>query len=1324
MKNFNINKFMAMTLTILMVLGMMPAMVVSAGDYRSQIGNVGVTRYFDAEGNDAGVNEDNFAVAITKSIAEVKGSTGDPIENEFEITIEVKTIATEEEIEKAADAAVSILIDISASLSADSYANELVAAKSFIEAFAASATGTDAKRYVSIVTFGASATVLGQSSGNNNSWIDVNTKAGLDDAISRVNGLNNKQLESGTYTQGALVLAKNLYNTANFTGSLKTALDTMPVKNKFVVCLTDGNPNTYRSSITQTNLNTLAAPTSGTGAPAETAAGVRAARPYVITAANDLKKVATIYSIAYNTVSATVNTVDGITASDWLGANIASNTANAFSADQDIQSLNIQFEKVLSSINYAVKPWQMTDPMADGILFGGTVDGQITSFDDGTLKWDLQKAVPDGLGEGNAARMVFTYTYVYRITLDNLTHDFSDYKETNKATSLTYKMSDNDSLQTVWFDIPTARAFEGGFPFTKTGSDKAGEGGLADFAFTLTEATDGWSAGAISGVGGAVSFANIPSGHIYILKETGPATEDYSINATEYTVTVKYGRVLIEDASNGDLVYDSFSNNNNFTHTNPSKRFPLVETTKTIVSIAGGDEAKLAGLYAEEGDTIWYKVTAENTGTLALENVTVTDNLGLLLLNGATENGAVEGPFDDVDGDPMDPKADSLAVGDSVDWYFKFVVAEGSKIDIVKNAAIVKAESENGDANDKDEADDIEIKRPVLGIEKTLVEDSEDIGHVFSDGEEAYFEVTITNSGIVAAKGVSLVDAISGGALADLMEAKLVAVNGATTDIDASILDSFDVPAEKDGIPGSITFGFTVEVKGQTNASRQQAIQDMLDWLYAEVTAKEALVQEAADALAEAQAALDAAMSAPEEAGSADVSSMEEEIATLEQQIAGLEDQMQAVADSFHDEMDELEIEEAYRQIDELLGEIASVQLQIEALQAQIVEEREGAFEAAANARQAAIEEALGKIEKAIEEFDAAAAALEEAQEALAAFDPEQLSLASDRDEEYTNTATYTFKGESDSDTADFKVKPLPVDGVKIEKYVRKDANDEWHKAIILPDYTGIFEYKIVVTNIGETDMENLQVVDEMLNFSSHIFNLKAGEAKTIDQGLVGNATNDEYSKTMLVHNKAVLLVDGEQSADSKALVIVPARPRPVLSVKKEVSIAGKGDWSGSIAFVSDEAQLVDFRITVYNWGTAGAYVLEYLEDIMDGAAFTGFDEITGEGFATAYNGAPGKVEVFIRGISVEPGSSVINTAIVHNEDGQDDESTATAIVNRPGVALLSVEKKVVGIDTVTSSTAVTFTFEIIVRNHSKYVGKVSLSDFVGGREDGYALEI
>ena len=605
-------KLLALLLAVVMILSLVPLVALAThGDGEDdhatnecQIDAYGGVNYFDADGDEA--SEEDFLVSISKTIAPTD------TENEFIITLEVKT--TQEVIENIIppDVATVLVIDISSSMkwtvdgstlnsgdrgtlwgndnlaesiNHDFYKNgtsRMAKAKSaawdFLESYVAEANG--ASRFVSIVSFGSQAKI-------EQTWIDITNEGNMAAAKSAIDALyvyNDTPTGNGTqytYLQGGLGLAQNLISMNNI-----KALD-----NRYVVTLTDGNPTYSKASLSNDSGKTATgaiingANTNGSAVTGEDAveynANVRVARERAEAVADSIKSGgAKIYTVGlsldatrtFNNYATTSPKAAGDmkkNATEWLTGYIASPATASDQYHYDAgneYALKLAFGEISMGITEIwTRAWIVNDPMGDNIVWSpdNETDSWITSFSDGTLTWNLRRCDPDVSVDPNREGVtIYTYSYSYNVTLDTLAADFEagTVYATNDPTTLTYRtltMNDGNVLfgdmQTVDFEIPAVHGYAAGLAFTKV--DENGTP-LAGATFELKYYDDLLDE-YISGEEGLVLFSDIPSGHAYTLAETSPP-DGYKLDDTTYVVTVSYGALTIANwlGDNGSSFYE------------------------------------------------------------------------------------------------------------------------------------------------------------------------------------------------------------------------------------------------------------------------------------------------------------------------------------------------------------------------------------------------------------------------------------------------------------------------------------------------------------------------------------------------------------------------------------------------------------------------------------------------------------------------------------------------------------------------------------------------------------------------------------------------
>lgn len=181
---------------------------------------------------------------------------------------------------------------------------------------------------------------------------------------------------------------------------------------------------------------------------------------------------------------------------------------------------------------------------------------------DKTIRWDLKKS---GYTTSiNGSTTTYTYQLVYRVRLQNEASGFVDsiVYRTNDTTTLTYRtvsgIDGNLTIsppKTVDFPIPSVYGYLVDLTFTKVDTEGKFLAG-AEFALTHDIDTCGRCRGdaktsvsvpeqtVVSGENGTVTFDDVPSGHIYTLRET-KAPDGYALTGTVYTVAVAYDQIIV-----------------------------------------------------------------------------------------------------------------------------------------------------------------------------------------------------------------------------------------------------------------------------------------------------------------------------------------------------------------------------------------------------------------------------------------------------------------------------------------------------------------------------------------------------------------------------------------------------------------------------------------------------------------------------------------------------------------------------------------------------------------------------------------------------------
>lgn len=571
-------RLLAVVLILATILSITPLVVFSTeGQTKTQIDHEGDTLYFDAEGSKENMNKDNFVVSTSKTISPEQK------ENEFEITLQVNTTVNVEQIEVSPDAAVVIAIDVSDSMNqtVSGTKTRLDAAKEaaikFLDSFVAGAGETIRK--LSIVTFGGKGLGIPSSLFRGYAevalnWTDIVDEGNLARATEKINSLT---ASKGTFTQGGLMLARNLYLPGNAPVNEKGKV----IENRYVILLTDGDPNLKltmsgssapnlsSTSITNLEGDYIKSATDAIAIPPSRNFAEQAAM-HIINGGFHDNYTARLYTIGFGIEdNAYPNYVGGTqkyTGDQWLREKIASTTFMHYIAN-DIDELSLAFEKISEAIIRMANAWIVTDPMAEHMIYDPKnviSDNNTAKFEDGTLLWIIKDSDPvksEIIKNANNETTIYTYELKYKISLDNLTgykndnlswYKAGDVMPTNGKTFLTYvvdsqKAEDykDEDFKIAEFDIPMIHGFDAGLEFKKVDKNnnplEGAEFGLYSDGKCINETS--------SDIDGIVSFKGIPSGHSYILKED-KAPEGYRLNGKrEYLINVSYGKLEIESRS-------------------------------------------------------------------------------------------------------------------------------------------------------------------------------------------------------------------------------------------------------------------------------------------------------------------------------------------------------------------------------------------------------------------------------------------------------------------------------------------------------------------------------------------------------------------------------------------------------------------------------------------------------------------------------------------------------------------------------------------------------------------------------------------------------
>ncbi|MDX8452730.1 hypothetical protein RFM98_08180 [Mesorhizobium sp. VK9D] len=251
-----------------------------------------------------------------------------------------------------------------------------------------------------------------------------------------------------------------------------------------------------------------------------------------------------------------------------------------------------------------------------------------------------------------------------------------------------------------------------------------------------------------AGFAGFTSIFDLSSSQLLIDSNHGSGTDDYR-------VLVPVSLFTAAGAAPGSFVtlYSSFSGSNGgfeewrtITTTGGTEDHPAIAIDKvTVDGSASGD-----GLTVLATDDISWQYTVTNTGNVALSNVVVTDDKGVVVSDvlGADASHNIG----DVNNNGL------LDVGE----IWKFTGSGQAIIGDYANVGSVSASANGTTVTDTDGSSYFGAD-PEIAIDKVTVDDtSEGDGHTILTGETISWKYTVTNAGNVALSGVTVGDSDAG----------------------------------------------------------------------------------------------------------------------------------------------------------------------------------------------------------------------------------------------------------------------------------------------------------------------------------------------------------------------------------------------------------------------------------------------------------------------------------------------------------------------------------------------------------------------------------
>ena len=443
-------KFLALVLTLAMVLSLVPVTALAAGTTQSNIQNP-----------TSSVKSEDGCVELEKTAAAVERS-----DNTFEITLKATVRNGKQEGTKTSTDAV-LVIDRSASMEDDRINSAQEAAKQFAEVVLGS--GANKENRIAVVSYAKKAT----------------TNTGLSSDLETVKNAINFNADGGTNIQAGIKAARDI-------------LQSSRADNKVILVLSDGEPTySFRAVGTATQTGCYIGPLMGThytwnaeidptsvsitGFDYNSIAGSGSDYSYTWYERDSAKLQVTCehnktesgsYLFYENNGQPTIQEASYAKEagyeiySIYLGKPTDTNAVSTmteiatdndhYKLATDASKLGELFKGIAEDITLPVTPGIVTDPMGDhmNLVADSLKNNSAVTTNDGGFTWDLTKVTPTNNEDGSR-----TYALTYRITFntDFDGFDADHFYPTNKTTTLAYTVQGDSEQKTAEFPIPAVK---------------------------------------------------------------------------------------------------------------------------------------------------------------------------------------------------------------------------------------------------------------------------------------------------------------------------------------------------------------------------------------------------------------------------------------------------------------------------------------------------------------------------------------------------------------------------------------------------------------------------------------------------------------------------------------------------------------------------------------------------------------------------------------------------------------------------------------------------------------------------------------------------